>query len=153
MFYLAVKSTVDRQAYLLAQSMGITSYLDLDDVTNVEEMMASTQSVLLWQLLSFTEEPRDPLFSMVMGFGVKTSVDPSNYKMSTFISQIRAQMPVGTTIPVRDFSVAEGQDPGPVIGSICISNSSVRPQEMDFNSGIRMYTVEAYLCRYSGAGV
>ena len=152
MFYLAVKSTVDRKAYELAQALGLSAFLDLDDVLNVEEVMASEQSVLLWQLLSLTEEPRDPLYSMTMGFGVKTALDPSNYKLSTFVSQIRAVLPIGATIPVKDYSVPEGQSPGPDVGMICVVNSSVRPQEMDFHSGIRMYTVEAVLCRFAGAG-
>lgn len=144
-FYLYVKSTIDKVAIDLAGTLGIAA-VELDDVTNVENALASPDDLILFQFVEMQPDPADPLYSLQFEVGVKTTSDSANYDLATLLSSVQDEVAMGDTFYVQDFSqvAAPTQDEG----YFYITGVQTDPQAFDGASGIRMQRVFAKAVRY-----
>lgn len=139
-FYLSVKSTLDRLAVDVANSLGI-SFVELDDTVNVESKLSSPDDLVVYQLIGMDEDPQDPLWSINFAVGAKTVTDPANYDLAAILSAIKQVFKKGETFQVLDYSgtVAPTQSRG----YIHITATAVDPQMFEGASGLRMLRVSA----------
>jgi hypothetical protein len=144
-FYLAVKSTIDKVAHDLATQLSVEA-VEIDDVTNVEEKLASPDDLIMFQLVDMQPEPSDPLYSLQFEVGVKTTKDSANYDLATLLSSVQDEIAVEDVIFVQDYS--ELTPPTDDLGYIYITGSQIDPQAFEGLSGVRMQTVYAKAVRY-----
>jgi hypothetical protein len=145
-FLLAIKSTLDKFGNDLALAQPAeTKFVDLDDSTAVEAVMASTDDAVVWEMSGFDDHPRDPLYSVVFNIGARTSNDAANYGMLALVGKVKEIFPIGKKLEVRDYSDDTASD---VKGFLFITSVAVNPQMYDRTSGIRMVTVTARAQRY-----
>ena len=144
-FYLHVKSSLDKIANDVAGMLGIAA-VEIDDVTNVEEALASPADLVMFQLVDMQPDPDDPLYNLQFEIGVKTTTDSANYDLATLLSSVQDVVALGETFYVRDYSglVAPTTD----TGYLYITGVQTDPQAFDGASGIRMQSVYAKVVRY-----
>jgi hypothetical protein len=139
-FQMAVKSTLDRIGHDLVTASGAVGGVDLDDTVNVDDILTNEDSLILWQLLSMDEYPRDPMYRVVFGFGGKTCKDPGNYSLVALQQAVSANLFKGAHIELRDYS---GASPSEIKGSLTVTQASMTPQEVENDSGLRMFMFSA----------
>lgn len=135
-FYMALKSSLDRVGYDLVTDTGADGGASLDDTINVDEMLSSDDKLILWQLISVEEDPRDPLYRVTFGVGGKTAKDPANYALLDLQKAVATRLRVGKELLLYDYS---GVSPSALKGSLTISQANLTPQEVDNDSGLRMF--------------
>ena len=142
-FISYVKSTIDKMGVDIAETYGNnTLFVDLDDTVNIAEVMAGTDSAIVWSMLALTEEPIAPLYLLHFGIGAKTTSDPGNYNMSDLLDAVKSVFEKGKTLDIRDWS--PGGDGGAAKrGTLSVADVSVDPQLFDKASGIRLISVTA----------
>lgn len=143
---LAVKSTIDKIGNDLAATLSIPHFIDLDDVERSSNILAGTDSAVVWKLMFLDEEPRDPMYNLSFMIGVKTSEDPASYDLLGFISAVKETFPIGDSIPIMDWST--NVTPTVKLGSAYITVSGVEPQVTERASGVRLLSMEARVLRY-----
>jgi len=147
-FVIEVKSTLDKVVHDLALSLdngtGIAVY-DMDDAVNVDDILTSSEPAVLWRFLNLDEAPTDPLYMVEIVVGVKTTSDPSNYELLSYISAIKGVFKVGGNVDVYDYS-KEVQSTDKT-GYLLYTQSGIEPQGMDRASGLRMLAVTAAAVR------
>ena len=144
-FLLYVKSTIDRFGSDLATALAISNKADLDDIANTKELLASDETIVVWEVTTLTDSPMDPLYELLFSIGIKTTKDPSNYNMMSLLGQVQNMFPQGANLPIMDYS---GDLPPTVReGDMTISDVRVAPQQFDRASGIRLITVRAMVVR------
>lgn len=143
-FILHIKSTLDKLGKDLADSLSI-EFVDLDDTVNVEAALTDDRTVLVWRFVALDEAPQDPLYTLTFVMGIKTTSDPSNYELLTYVSKVKDLFRRGSDISVMDYSGVA--IPTESKGSIIFVDSGVDPQVMDRESGARMLTVTAKCVR------
>lgn len=146
-FYNKVKSTIDKigtgvAAQLRGLHQGMTiEAVNLDATTGVEEILSSSNPAVVWQLVSLTEAPVDPLYDLMFLMGIKTTSDVSNQLMSSLISVVQETLPCREVLEIKDYSGVEA--PTQIAGRMIITRSGVEEQEFDKSSGMRMIGVYA----------
>ena len=142
-FISYVKSTIDKMGVDIAEAYGNnTKFVDLDDTVNIAEIMAGTDSAIVWSMLALVEEPIAPLYLLNFGIGAKTTSDPGNYNMSDLLDAVKSAFEKGKTVDIRDWS--PGGDSGVAKrGTLSVADVSVDPQLFDKASGIRLISVTA----------
>ena len=139
-FYLPVKSTVDKIAVDIANSLGI-EFVELDDTVNVEQKLSSPRDLIVYQMIGMNGAPTEPLWSINFAIGAKTTTDSANYDLAEILSAIKLVVENGQTFDVRDYSGIEA--PTESEGYFYVVDSRVDPQMFDGASGIRMLSVRA----------
>lgn len=143
-FPLYVKSTLDFVANGIATDLGLP-LVDLDSAGLVAELLDSDQTAVVWAIGSLSEAPVDPLWYVDFDIGVKTSVDPAQYKSLDVISELTAGFRVGTVISIRDYTGdVVGQE---TLGQLFITGVIASPSQPDRLSGIRMLNVQGRVLR------
>ena len=143
-YLLDVKSTIDKIMNDLVDSL-VGQFpdlkgIDVDDLVETDGIMKSEDPVLLWQFLTMTPVPRDPLFRVEFLVGAKTVGDHGNYTLTHINNELRKSFEIGTRIAVGDYSGAS-----PVLGKgyFVVSDNSMAPQQYDHMSGIRFLSIRA----------
>lgn len=136
-----VKSTIDKYGVDIAQAYGGVGFVDLDDTVKVAELMSSTQSAIVWTMLTLGEDPIAPLYSLTFGIGAKTTTDPGNYNLSELLDAVKLVIKKGSTLPLKDYS-PDG-DGTTTRGTMTVTDVFVDPQLFDKESGIRLISVTA----------
>jgi len=144
-FLLYVKSTLDKFGSDLAASLSIDRKVDLDDIVNTQELLASDETAIVWELTMMNDNPIDPLYDLLFSMGVKVTGDPSNYNMMTLLSAVQNLFPQGANLKIFDYSgdVAGTEQKG----DFTVSDVRVDPQQFDRVSGIRLISVRAKVVR------
>jgi hypothetical protein len=145
-FLLAVKSTVDKIGVEMAAAQaGAPKFVDLDDATATEEAMSKPDPVFIWEMSTFVEAPKDPLYRATFSVGVRAMNDPANYGLLKLLGVISGVFQPGTTIEVRDWSGTLATQPQ---GRIFITKSYVNAQGFDRAAGVRMISIDALVQRW-----
>ena len=144
-FYLVVKSTIDKIAHDIATQHGIGA-VELDDVTNVQQALASEDDLIMFQFVDMQPRPNDPLYELQFEIGVKTTSDSANYDLATLLSSVQDEVTIGDTFFVQDFSTTT--PPTNDLGYIYITGVQTDPQAFDGAAGVRMQSVYAKAVRF-----
>ena len=145
-FLVAIKSTLDKLANGLAEAqIPPIGYVDLDDATAVENVMASTNDAIIWEMGGISEAPRDPLYHLTFSMGARTFNDPSNYNILRLTGLIRSHIPVHLSLDIKDYS---GVTATASVGTLRIISVDVNPQLYDKTSGIRLISITATAQRW-----
>jgi hypothetical protein len=135
-----VKSTIDKAGVDIAQAYsGTTEFVDLDDTVAVDELLAGDKEAIVWELLSLTESPMDPLYNINFGIGAKTTLDAGNYNMSDLLDAVHTVFKKGGSLDIKDYT--PGGDGSTKHGYVYISDVSIDPQLFDKASGIRLISI------------
>ena len=141
-FISYVKSTIDQSGVDIAEAFGgNTKFVDLDDSMNTAELLAGTDSAIVWTMLTLDDAPVHPLYLLNFGIGAKTTLDPGNYALTKLLDAISGVMEKGKTIPIMDYST--GGDAVTQRGTMTFTDISVDQQLFDKESGIRLISVTA----------
>ena len=143
-FYEEVKSTVDKLAVDIANSLSI-GFVELDDTVNVDEKLASPDDLIVYQMVGMEEAPIDPLWNLSLQIGGKTTGDSANYDLAAIIGAIRQVVYKAGSIDIYDYSQVTPQTVKE--GYIYFSEVAVDPQAFDGASGIRMLSVSGSVVR------
>lgn len=144
-FYLKVKSSIDKMAHDIASSLAITA-VELDDITNVQDELASPADLVLFSIDDMQPAPADPLYVLRFQIGVKTTQDSGNYDLSTLLSVVQEEVALGDTFYLRDYSTVSM--PTEDMAFMYVTDVQTEPQEFDGLAGIRMQRVFARIVRY-----
>lgn len=140
-FLLAFKSTIDKLGYDLAQSQSPSvRFVDLDNTVRTKELFDSEDDGLVWEMLSLSESPIDPLYTATFNIGARTVNDPANYDILALAGKVKAIFKTGASLAIYDYS---GPVAGPKGGALIPISVSVMAQQYERVSGIRMLTVVA----------
>lgn len=143
-FSLALKSTIDYQAKLLADTKSLP-FIDLAAESFDVDILESDQPAVVWEFASVTEDPMDPLYLVLFDIGVMTMADPSQYISLDYVSMFLDAFRAGRSFQIMDYS---GDDaPTQVVGSLFIVSSAITPQQADRVAGLRFITVTARAAR------
>lgn len=143
-YLLHVKSTLDKTMTDLVTSLSGTfpnlKGVDVDNLVETDEIMKSEDPVILWQFLTLTPTPRDPLYRLEFLVGAKTVSDHGNYDLTSLNNELRKSFEVDTSILVGDYSGASA-----VLGKgyFVVTDNPMAPQQYDHMSGIRFFSVRA----------
>jgi hypothetical protein len=145
-FLVAIKSTIDKLGndLALAQTPPAT-FVDLDDITAVEEAMKSTNNCIIWEMNGLEEDPRDPLYLVPFSIGARTVNDAANYNILKLTGLVKSTFPVGASIDIKDYS---GVTATASQGKLIIMSVSVNPQGFDRTSGVRLISIMARAQRW-----
>jgi hypothetical protein len=139
-FYSQVKSTIDKAGVSIANAFeGGVNFVDLDDTVAVAGLMEGPDTAVVWELLTLTEDPVAPLYSLQFGIGAKTTKDAGNYSMSDLLDAVHSQIKKDGSLDVIDYT--PGGDGVTKHGYIYFTDVSVDPQLFDKASGIRLISV------------
>lgn len=143
-FPLHLKSSLDRRVVDIGTALDLP-VVDLDSTGLVAELLDSDQPALLWAIGSLQESPIDPLWLVDWEVGVKTSLDPSQYKSLDVVSKLSDSFKIGTRIAIRDYT---GEEAGLVLeGWIIVIGVAAAPSQPDRLSGVRLLSVQARVQR------
>jgi hypothetical protein len=142
-FPLAVKSTIDYVAMQIATPLNL-AVVDMDAAGLFAELLESDDTAIVWAIGSLSEAPMDPLWYVDFDIGVKTSLDPAQYKSLDVLSVLTNTFKVGQQFAIKDYS---GDEVGAQYGSLFISNVMASPSQPDRLSGIRLVNVQARAMR------
>jgi len=146
LFLKALKSTIDKIGYDLGQlEAPPISFIDLDNTVNVEELLQSEETALVWELTGFSASPKDPLYRCHLSVGARTVNDPANYEILDLTGTLIESFSVGTIIDIKDYT---GTVAGAKLGVLSITSSVVTPQQFDKVSGIRLTSFNAVAARF-----
>ena len=143
-YLLDVKSTLDKTMSDLVTSLSAKfpnlAGVDVDNLVETDEVMKSENPVVLWQLLTLTPTPRDPLYRLEFLVGAKTMSDQGNYTLTSLNNELRKSFEVDTRISVGDYSEAVA-----VLGKgyFVVTDNPMAPQQYDHMAGIRFFSVRA----------
>ena len=143
-FYEVVKSTVDKLAVDIAVTLGI-DFVELDDTVNVDEKLASSDDLIVYQMVGMEESPIDPLWTLNLQIGGTTTGDSANYDLAAIIGAVRQVVHKGATVGIYDYSGLSA--PTVKEGYAYFSEVAVDPQAFDGASGIRMLSASASVVR------
>ena len=145
-FLLAVKSTIDKLGVDMATAqVGSPKFIDLDDATATEEAMSKPDPVFIWEMSTFDESPKDPLYRATFSVGVRAMNDPANYGLLKMTGVVGGVFRPGTTFEVKDWSDTVVS---PSQGRMIISKSYVNAQGFDRAAGVRMISIDAMVQRW-----
>lgn len=136
-FYMAVKSTIDKLGSDMAAALSAAP-VDLDDIDTTSDVLAGTTSVVLWQLLTVEETPKDPLYEVTFVVGAKTSRDPGSYQLIQFNATLNQTVFKGAEVAVYDYS---GASQGALEGKLFVTAVELAPQQFDEHAGIRLMAI------------
>ena len=143
-YLLDVKSTIDKTMNDLVTSLAgqfpNLKGVDVDNLVETDEIMKSEDPVILWQLLTLTPTPRDPLYRLEFLVGAKTVSDHGSYDLTSLNNELRKSFEVDTSIAVGDYS-----DTVAVLGKgyFVVTDNPMAPQQYDHMAGIRFFSVRA----------
>lgn len=144
-FLLYVKSTIDKFGSDLAAALSVTKKVDLDDIVNTTELLASEDTAIVWEVTTLNDAPVDPLYDLIFSMGVKVTGDPSNYNMMKLLSSVHNLFPQGSNHLIFDYSGdVAGTDQK---GDFTVVDVRVDPQQFDRVSGIRLVSIRAKAVR------
>jgi hypothetical protein len=147
-FPLALKSTIDYLGTSIAARIGPDiDFVDLDDITSVEEVFASLKPTVVWELSMLTPEPRDPLYFGNFSIGMRTSEDAANYTSFNHLGMVTDTFEIGSSHDIKNYS--EDVE-GLLAGRMFIVSAGLGAQAFDRTSGIRMVTVSFRASRLIG---
>ena len=140
-FLKALKSTVDK----IGVDLGLAEtpqlkFVDLDNTVKAQEMFDSNDDYLIWEMLTLTEDPGDPLYTATFNIGARTVNDANNYDILTLAGKVKAVFKIGKRIDIHDYT---GLVAGVKGGFMVPTDVSVMPQQYERVSGVRMVTVVA----------
>jgi len=139
-FYSQVKSTIDKAGVDIAQAYGGSiKFVDLDDSVEVESLLSSDETAVVWELISLAEDPVAPLYTLQFGIGAKTTKDAGNYNMSDLLDAVHTTIKKDGSLDVVDYTPSG--DGSTKRGYIYFTDVSVDPQLFDKASGIRLISV------------
>lgn len=145
LFAVALKSTVDKIGYDLAQAeVPPIPFIDLDNVVNTAELLTSEQNAYVWNMAILAAVPKDPLYSCMFTVGARTINDPANYDIMKLVGKLKVAFNVGSSLDIKDYT---GAVAGDKIGVLTVARVAVLPQEFDKVSGIRLISLEAKAVR------
>lgn len=140
-FLKALKSTVDKVGFDLGQIQAPPlEFVDLDNTVKAQEMFDSQDDYLIWEMLTLTDDPRDPLYTATFNIGARTVNDPANYDILTLAGKVKAIFKIGQRIDIYDYTGTVVSSKG---GSMIPIDVSVMTQQYERVSGVRMITVTA----------
>lgn len=145
LFPLAVKSTIDKLGFDLAQAeIPPVKFIDLDNAVNTTALLSSQDNALVGELSILEPRPRDPMYQVSFSIGARTVNDPANYDIMTLVGKLKAKFAVNAVLEIRDYS---GAAAGPIVGRLTVSQDTIMPQQYDKVSGIRLIAVRAMALR------
>lgn len=142
-FPLHVKSTIDYLANQVAEGLSLP-VVDMDSAGLVAELLDSDQTAIVWAIGTLSEAPADPLWFLDFDIGVKTSLDPAQYKSLDVLGELSAAFKVGAEVVIRDYT---GDTAGAPAGTLFLSAVVASPSQPDRLSGVRLLNVQARAIR------
>jgi len=145
LFAVALKSTVDKIGYDLAQAeVPPLPFVDLDNVVNTTELLTSDNNAYVWSMSVLAPRPKDPLYACTFTIGARTVNDPANYDIMKLVGKLKVAFNVGSTVDILDYT---GTVASAKMGVLTVATAVVLPQEFDKVSGIRLVSLEARAVR------
>jgi len=144
-FTLALKSTLDYQAKLLANSKSLP-FVDLTAPSFDTHVLESDQPAVCWEFSTLSEDPVDPLWLCAFDIGVMTALDPSQYQSLDLVSMFLQAFKTGNRFDIKDYS--GDLAPTQTLGALYVIASGVIQQQSDQVTGLRFVTVTARAHRY-----
>ena len=157
MFELALKSTLDYHCNQIAQALRDSGDPDLaslaagglDDLVEIDATVKSKDPAILWEIHSFAEMPRDPLYTAQFSVGAKTTLDNANYLQAKLVSLLADHFKMDASITIKDYSVdvdeLQAQEEK---GVLLINEVASTPARFDNQSGLKLITVGVRLQRF-----
>ena len=143
-YLIHVKSTIDKVMNDLVTSLAgqfpNLKGADVDNLVNTDEVFRSEDPVILWQFLTMTGAPKDPLYKINFLVGAKTVSDSANYDLVGLSNELRKAFEANTRIEVGDYS---GVTAVTNTGYLIVVDNSFAPQQYDHMSGIRFFAISA----------
>lgn len=143
-YLIHVKSTIDKTMMDLVTALSPTftglQGVDVDNLTETDEIFKAETPVLLWQFLTLTPSPKDPLYRVNFLVGAKTVSDKGSYNLSNLSNELRKNFEVEQRIEVGDYS---GDTPVANTGYFLVTHNTFTPQQYDHMSGIRFFSITA----------
>ena len=143
-FTLALKSTLDYEANLLAVSKGLP-FIDLAAPSFDTSILESDRPAVCWEFSTIQEDPIDPLWLCSFDIGVMTMLDPSQYVSLDLVSMFLNAFKTGTRFVIKDYSGSLA--PTQVLGYLHVISSGVVQQQADQSTGLRFVAVTARATR------
>ena len=144
-FPLFVKATIDKILLDEANKHGY-EFFDMDGSYMNADKAESSNPAIIWSMLSFVENLRDPFWHLQFEVSARTSNDESQYD-SLKISSITQELFATTkSFYIRDYSGSA--TPTQNLGEIIIISAGLSPAAFDRISGIRPTQVTASVQRF-----
>lgn len=144
-FPLYVKATIDKILFDEANKYGY-EFFDMDGSYMNADKAESSNPAIIWSMLSFVENLRDPFWHLQFEVSARTSNDESQYD-SLKISSITQELFAATkSFYIRDYSGAV--NPTQNLGEIIVISAGLSPAAFDRISGIRPTQVTASVQRF-----
>jgi hypothetical protein len=143
-FALALKSTLDYHAKLLADSKGLP-FVDLAAAPFESDVLESDQPAICWEFATLSEMPVDPLWHTEFDVGAMAMLDPAQYISLDIVGAISNLFKPGARFEIRNYSGDEM--PTETAGSLFIVSAGVAPQQSDRATGMRFVSVGARAVR------
>jgi hypothetical protein len=146
-FIKPMKSTIDQLGVAIGANYmaGDIAVIDLTDNVNVEELLASPDPAIVWELGTMNPAPREPMWDVSFVIGAKTAKDPARYEQMSLIEAVNAAVKQGSDIQVRDYS---GETAGAIVGYLHITWVGLDPAQGDRFSGVRLVSVRGKAVSY-----
>lgn len=143
-FTLALKSTLDYHAKLLANSKGLP-FIDLAGAPFESDILESDQPAICWEFATLAEAPIDPLWYAEFDVGAMTMLDPAQYVSLDIIGSLIDLFRPGKVFPIYDYSGVSM--PTVRLGTLSIVSAGVASQQADRAVGVRFVSVSARAVR------
>jgi len=138
-FIKAVKSTIDFHGHNIGTNYagGSVATVDMNTDINVDELLASDAPAILWELVTCSEAPREPMWDVSFMIGAKTSKGTGYARMS-LLEAVTAVMKPGSSLSVHDYS---GTVAGPQVGFLSVTAVDLDPEQEGRFAGVRLVAV------------
>ena len=139
-FIKPVKSTIDHLGYSIGTNYlgGAVDVVDLTDDVNVEELLQSPDSAILWEMVTIDEAPRSPMWNVSFLIGAKTSKDNAGIERMSLLEAVNSVIKVDRDLDVHDYT---GAVAGSRVGLLHITSVGLDPSQGDRFAGMRLIAV------------
>ena len=143
-FTLAVKSTIDYQANLLAASKGL-GFIDIAAPAFELATLETGGPAVIWEFSTIQEDPFDPMWLVAFDIGIMAFADPAQYISLDLISMFLQAFKTASIFNIMDYSGTT--PPTQKLGTMFVVSSGVTQHQQDQATGLRFVTVTARCCR------
>jgi hypothetical protein len=143
-FSVALKSTIDYHAKILADSKGLP-FIDLASAEFDTAVIESDQPAICWDLESIDEHPIDPLYAASFSIGAMAMLDPSQYISLDLVGLVSSAFKIGSDYDIYNYS---GDTVGTMEGKFRVIACGLAPVQQDQSTNVRFISVSIRAVRY-----
>jgi len=138
-FIKPVKSTIDKLGYDIGTNYagGPVDVVDMNSDINVDELLASPDPAILWEMTTCSPAPKAPMWDVAFMIGAKTKKGAGYVRMSLLEAVTEVVKP-DQVIPVHDYT---GAVAGPQVGFLTVTMVDLDPEQGGRFEGVRLVAV------------